>query len=95
MAVVMAIFLADSILFNLEFKLAKVSFFLPTASYFWDASGFAGSFLMGSAGGGGGVGASEFMKLFNFFSRSALSFVFSNLGTGGGLLGRSIYKYAV
>jgi hypothetical protein len=101
MAVLMAIFLADSMLFSLEFRLASVSFFFP-ASYL-DGVGVV---IEGGGGGGadgaetavatcegGGVGAKELMKEFNFFSSSALSLLSWNLGTGGGRLGLSIMRY--
>lgn len=81
MAVVIAIFLAESMLLSLEFKLAKVSFFLPTSS-FGGAYALTGSIFTGSGAGCGCV--MELMKLLSFCSRSALSFLSSNLGTGGG-----------
>lgn len=83
MRVPMLIFFADSMLFNLELMLARFTFFFVSGA-FTSFLAQCGSLASASAG------ASELIKLFSFCSRAFWSFWSSNLGRGGGLLGRSI-----
>lgn len=97
MAVLIAIFLADSMVFSFEFRLASVNFFFPyylggagVLTVWGDRDGADSGGTAVAAWTGEGVGAMELMKEFNFFYSSALSLLSWNLGTGGGLLGLSM-----